>query len=233
MQLNKTLVTSVAAIGLTLGLSLAQAAPSSNVAWDGELRRLLMSGDPARGAEIEGIETDDALACTACHGKGGGETDRDKQPMLAGQTPGYTFKQLKDYQDESRKDNKMRKAVAPLSDADLAALAIYYSQQPAAAIELDEDQKYSPETVTLVYRGDKTRLIQPCAACHGDDGRGAKMNVPSLLGQNVKYFVDTMKDYAKEKRSNDVYGRMRSIAKELTRDEIEELAVYYASMSAK
>jgi cytochrome c553 len=85
----------------------------------------------------------------------------------------------------------------------------------------------------LVYRGDKTRLIQPCAACHGDDARGAKMNVPSLVGQNVKYFVDTMKDYAKKKRGNDVYGRMRAIAAALTRDEIEELAIYYARMSAK
>jgi cytochrome c553 len=216
-----------------LGLTAAQAAPSSNVAWDGELRRLLMSGDPARGAELETIETEESNACTDCHGVGGAEPDRDKYPTLAGQTPGYTFKQLKDYQDESRKNNRMRKAVAPLSDEDLAALAIYYSQQPVPVPELDEDETYSPATVELVYKGDKTRLIQPCAACHGDDGSGAKMNVPSLLGQNVKYFVDTMKDYAKEKRRNDVYGRMRSIAAALTREEIEELAIYYARMSAK
>ena len=59
------------------------------------------------------------------------------------------------------------------------------------------------------------------------------MNVPSLVGQNVKYFVNTMKDYAKNKRANDVYGRMRSIAAALTKEEIEELAIYYARMSAK
>jgi cytochrome c553 len=39
-----------------------------------------------------------------------------------------------------------------------------------------------------------------------------------------------MKDYAREKRANDIYSRMRIIAKALTRDEIEELAVYYARL---
>ena len=46
----------------------------------------------------------------------------------------------------------------------------------------------------------------------------------------MKYFVDTMKDYARDKRENDIYSRMRIIAKSLTRDEIEELAVYYAKL---
>ena len=192
-----------------------------------------MSGDPARGAEIETVETEEANACTACHGKAGANPDRDKYPYLAGQTPGYTFKQLRDYRDESRENRRMQEAVARLNDQDLADLAIYYSQQPVAVPEVDEDDTYSPATVELVYRGDKSRLIQPCAACHGDDGRGAKMNVPSLVGQSPKYFYDTMKDYADEKRANDVYGRMRIIAKALTRDELKELAAYYARMAGE
>jgi cytochrome c553 len=39
-----------------------------------------------------------------------------------------------------------------------------------------------------------------------------------------------MKDYAKEDRANDIYSRMRIIAKGLTREEINELAVYYARL---
>jgi cytochrome c553 len=39
-----------------------------------------------------------------------------------------------------------------------------------------------------------------------------------------------MRDYARDKRENDIYSRMRIIAKALTRDEIDELAVYYARL---
>jgi cytochrome c553 len=42
-----------------------------------------------------------------------------------------------------------------------------------------------------------------------------------------------MRDYARDKRENDIYSRMRIIAKALTRDEIEELAVYYARLGNK
>ena len=97
-------------------------------------------------------------------------------------------------------------------------------------VEVDEDAEVSEETLELVFRGDKTRMIQPCAACHGAQGQGAIIDVPAISGQNVKYFVDTMKDYARDKRENDIYSRMRIIAKSLTRDEIEELAVYYAKL---
>jgi cytochrome c553 len=97
-------------------------------------------------------------------------------------------------------------------------------------VEVDEDATVSDATLELVFKGDKTRLIQPCASCHGVNGEGAIIDVPAISGQNVKYFVNTMKDYARDKRENDIYSRMRIIAKALTRDEIEELAIYYARL---
>ena len=217
-------------LALLLPLELAVAAPSSNVAWTVATKRLVAQGDPTQGAQIETVETDDSLACTGCHGKAGAEPDRDKFPTLAGQTATYIFKQLVDYRDGKRKDNKMRKAVDPLSDEQLAGLAAWYAQQPLPTPEVDAEEQVSEDTVRLVFRGDKKRLIQPCAACHGRRGEGAIMDVPAISGQNVKYFVETMKDYAQGKRTNDVYGRMRIIAQALSRDEINELAVYYARL---
>ena len=152
---------------------------------------------------------------------------------LAGQLATYTFKQLRDYKDGSRQNRKMQEAVERLSDEQLAALAAWYARQPIPKVEVDEDETVSEDTLKLVFRGDKTRLIQPCASCHGARGEGAIIDVPSIAGQNVKYFVNTMRDYAKGERANDIYSRMRIIAKALTRDEINELAVYYARLGGQ
>lgn len=221
-------------LAFTLALcGTALSEPSTNVAWTPDLKRLVMSGDAQKGAEIEKIETEDVNACTDCHGDGGAEPDKNKKPMLASQIAAYTYKQLRDYKDGKRENRRMEEAVERLSDEELAALAMWYEQQPVPTPEVDEDEEVSEDTIRLVFRGDKKRLIQPCAACHGTRGEGATMDVPALAGQNVKYFIGTMKDYAKGKRGNDTYGRMRSIAKALTRDEIKELAIYYARESEK
>lgn len=213
-----------------LSFTLAQAEPSSNVAWTVETHSMVRSADPTIGAEIETVETEDVNACTDCHGKGGAEPDRDKHPTLAGQVAAYTYKQLRDYKDGKRDNRRMAEAVERLSDEQLAALAAWYAQQPLPTVEVDEDETVSEETLQLVFRGDKTRLIQPCASCHGAYGEGAIVDVPAIAGQNVKYFVETMRDYARGKRKNDLYSRMRIIAEALTRDEINELAVYYARL---
>lgn len=218
---------------MVLPMGLAQAAPSSNVAWTVETHSLVKKGDATIGSEIELVETDDVNACADCHGEKGAEPDREKHPTLAGQLATYTFKQLRDYKDGSRKNRKMSDAVERLTDGQLAALAAWYAEQPIPKVEVDEDETVSEATKELVFRGDKTRLIQPCASCHGARGEGAIIDVPSIAGQNVKYFVNTMKDYAKGKRKNDIYSRMRIIAKSLTRDEINELAVYYARLGGK
>ena len=217
-------------ISVLVPFGLAQGAPSSNVAWTVETHKLVRKGDAAIGAKIETVETEDVNACTDCHGPGGSEPDRDKHPTLAGQLAAYTFKQLKDYKDGSRENRRMNEAVERLTDEQLAALAAWYAQQPIATVEVDEEESVSEDTVRLVFRGDKKRLIQPCASCHGPRGEGAIIDVPAIAGQNVKYFVNTMKDYAKGERANDIYSRMRIIAQALTREEIDELAVYYARL---
>lgn len=219
---------SLAACMLPIGL--VQAAPSSNVAWTVEARTLVKKGDASIGQKIETVETEDVNACTDCHGTGGAEPDRDKHPVLASQVAAYTFKQLKDYKDGKRENRRMNEAVERLTDEQLAALAVWYAQQPVASVEVDAEEKVSEDTLRLVFRGDKKRLIQPCASCHGARGQGAIIDVPAIAGQNIKYFVETMKDYAKDKRTNDIYSRMRIIAKSLTREEIDELAVYYARL---
>ena len=53
------------------------------------------------------------------------------------------------------------------------------------------------------------------------------MRHPILAEQGKEYIVRQMKLYASGERRNDVYGRMRIIAAQLTANEIEGLATYY------
>ncbi|MCB1772398.1 MAG: cytochrome c4 [Gammaproteobacteria bacterium] len=219
--------------GLVSICAATSASPSSNVAWTVETHRLVKGADAGIGAKLETVETEDVNACIDCHGVAGAEPDRDKHPTLAGQVAAYTFKQLRDYKDGKRRNRRMQEAVERLSNEQLAALSAWYAEQPIPEVEFDPDDTVSEDTLKLVFVGDKTRMIQPCASCHGSRGQGAIIDVPAIAGQNVKYFVNTMRDYTEDKRTNDVYSRMRIIARALTRDEIKELAVYYAGLGGR
>lgn len=218
------------AVMLLLFCSASLAAPSSNVAWTPDLKKFIQKRNVGAGQKLADIEPEDVFSCSGCHGKTGAEPDRDKYPMLAGQNAAYSFKQLKDFQSKSREHRKMYKAVRALTDDELADLAAWYASHPLPSPAEGAEKQVSDATLKLVRKGDKARLIAPCASCHGLKGEGARINVPTLAGQSPDYFVDTMRDYKRGKRRNDIYSRMRLIAQALTRDEIEELAAYYASL---
>lgn len=71
--------------------------------------------------------------CAACHGEQG-IAQVPGVPNLAGQKLDYLRKALKDYRDGRRDVPVMRAAIGPLSDAELDALAQWYSaQKPVGA----------------------------------------------------------------------------------------------------
>lgn len=70
--------------------------------------------------------------CAACHGETG-MAQIPGAPNLAGQRLDYLRKALQDYRDGSRNVPLMRAAIGPVSDADLDALARWYSAQTPQA----------------------------------------------------------------------------------------------------
>lgn len=66
--------------------------------------------------------------CAACHGETG-HAVMPGVPNLAGQQLDYLRVALKHYRDGSRDVPLMRAAIGPVSDADLDALARWYSTQ--------------------------------------------------------------------------------------------------------
>ena len=70
--------------------------------------------------------------CAACHGANG-QARQPGVPNLAGQNLDYLRNALKQYRDGGRNVALMRAAIGPVSDAELDALARWYSAQPPQA----------------------------------------------------------------------------------------------------
>ena len=70
--------------------------------------------------------------CAACHGETGRASMPDV-PNLAGQNLAYLRSALAQYRDGRRDVALMRAAIGPVSDAELDALARWYSAQPPQA----------------------------------------------------------------------------------------------------
>ncbi|MGR8979278.1 MAG: c-type cytochrome [Gammaproteobacteria bacterium] len=195
------------------------AQPSSHVAWTVEQLNLVKSGDAQKGKEH-------ALTCNACHGENGISRTADT-PSLAGQLPTYLFKQLQDYADNSRENPIMSGLAKTLSKQDAADLAAWFASLPAPS-----EQAYGKHenAERLTTKGDNDRRLAPCEICHGANGEGHKMDVPVLAGQQADYLAAALRAYKQGSRHNDVYGKMRMVARLLTDEEIAELGRYYQQM---
>jgi len=69
-------------------------------------------------------------ACKACHGPVG-ESVNPTIPNLAGQKPAYLESQLKAFHNKERQNDLMNAIAAQLNDADMHALAAFWSSLPA------------------------------------------------------------------------------------------------------
>jgi cytochrome c553 len=67
-----------------------------------------------------------AQMCSACHGIDG-ISKMPMAPNIAGSPAMYLEKQMKAFRSEERKDETMNVVAKPLSDADIADLAAWYS----------------------------------------------------------------------------------------------------------
>jgi cytochrome c553 len=66
-----------------------------------------------------------------------------------------------------------------------------------------------------------------CQACHGMDGLSKNPESPNLAGQLGPYLVKAITEYRSETRKNE---SMNIVAKDLTDDDIANIAAYYSSI---
>jgi cytochrome c553 len=75
----------------------------------------------------------------------------------------------------------------------------------------------------------QARVEQVCQACHGMDGNSQVADNPKLGGQYPDYLAKALRDYQSGLRKNPV---MAGFVDKLSRQDIENLAAYYASQPA-
>jgi cytochrome c553 len=193
--------------------------PVSQVVWTPALLQILANAKPERGrAKAQEV-------CVVCHGEQG-ISPAPENPHLAGQSGAAIYKQLNDYRTGSRTHQQMTDIAKALDEPTLADVAAYYAAQPKRNPNPETLAELPPAIVRLIELGDPKRNIPPCASCHRP-GSGGPIETPILAEQGKEYMVRQLKLYASGERHNDVYGRMRIIAAQLTADEIDGLATYY------
>ena len=190
-----------------------------------------------RGDVKRGKTLNQTHLCASCHGDDG-VAPTGNWTSLAGQRAAYTWKSLLDYQQGGRHEHGratlMTVSVQGLSRQDMADLAAYYASLPAVATPAPKlDNTARKQVEKLVRHGDPTRLITPCASCHGASGQGGINETPALAGQTVGGFIRTLNDYRDGRRITDANQGMRQFAQRLTEEEISNLAAYYAALGRR
>jgi cytochrome c553 len=198
-----------------------------------DLRRVEpIHGDPAAGEKK-------AAVCFACHGSDGVPA-APIFPRLAGQRADYLYHRLLSFKHAGPKDpyysaSPMTPNVAPLSDADMRDLAVYFASQrpPATATAATTGHGEA-----LFLRGDPARGIPPCQGCHGADAGGPSMSTgryalyPSLRGQSAPYLIARLMSFHNglpHDTTNDFI--MGGVAQTLDTDSIRDIAAWLSSLT--
>jgi cytochrome c553 len=183
---------------------------------------LLALAIPAMSASAVDAEAGKRKAetCVACHGPAG-NSPNGMFPTLAGQTSRYLYLQLRDFKEERRKDPVMSPMAANLSKEDMQDLAEYFSTQKQAGNGFKADP-------ARVKAGAAKSNEVLCAMCHLGELKGQN-EIPRLAGQQPDYVMKQLKDFRERKRTNDG-GNMTSVSKNLSDDDITNLAHYIANL---
>ena len=183
----------------------------------------------------------DVPACTSCHGNEGLGDDAMGTPRLAGQGVMFLIKQLEDFATDKRTDTTMfimNTNAKGLSEQDRKDVAAYAASLGGPNVGSDMNAVKELGTVPVGVRylgkslaqfGSVDRGIPACHSCHGYNTRGAFPVYPRLANQKYVYLVNQLKKWRDESRANDPLAQMRKVAKNLTDDDIHNVATFLTS----
>jgi cytochrome c553 len=165
--------------------------------------------------------------CSSCHGPGGNSTS-PTFPKLAAQQQAYLVAQIQAFKSGKRGEQEahdyMLGMTTLIDDATAAALARYFSRQPAPK-GVAGDPALIAAGQKLFTQGIADRVV-PCASCHGDHAQGNGI-FPRLAGQHAPYIVRQLKVIQANLRNSPV---MHGIIKDLKPQDMQEVAAYLQSL---
>ena len=156
-------------------------------------------------------------------------------PNLAGQGADYITLQLAHFKAGVRVNATMQAMSATLSDADMRALGVYYSQQKPKGLAA-KDPTLVKAAQQLWRGGDAAAGVPACAACHLPTGAGIPKNYPRLAGQYADYTYAQLKAFKTGERGADAAGKdvngrvMSAIATKMTDQQMKAIADYAAGL---
>jgi cytochrome c553 len=110
----------------------------------------------------------------------------------------------------------MKKLVGRLDEASIREMGVFYAVQEPLLTETQGE-------------GDAEagrRITENCATCHGTDGNASGKNMPTLAGQDARYFIKAMKAYKDGTRQHE---DMFEATDGLNEEDFKNLATYYAA----
>jgi cytochrome c553 len=197
-------------------------------------------GDVENGKNIYMNGKGDVPACNSCHGQEALGDDAMGTPRLAGQGFVFLVKQLEDYATDKRMDTTMfvmNTNARGLSAQDRKDVAAYMNGLSREISPSDMAQvKELGNPVGVRYRGKglaqygaPDRGISACHSCHGYNGRGAAPLYPVIGGQKYVYLVSQLKKWRDGSRANDSMEQMQKVARNMTDDDIYNVAAFLTS----
>lgn len=171
----------------------------------------------------------DTNRCQECHGVDG-MSNGEKIPNHAGQYARYLAKQLADFQSGERKHETMTIMAQDLTPAEINNISSYFASQK---VMKGDGEIQNMTAKSLFLNGDKSRDIEACVSCHGENGKGRiadNVIYPVIGGQHQIYLRTQLVNWKLGDRKNSPNGVMNKIAQALNDDEIEALSHYVSGL---
>lgn len=169
-------------------------------------------------AQAQAVEQK-AAVCKACHLTGTLQST-SVTPNIWGQSEGYLYIQLRDFKSGARnapEDATMRGMVAPMSDADMLAIAKYASTQPWPKVEPVSTD------AALLKKGAYAMALGGCVGCHFNEWKGFSAN-PRIGGQTAAYLAATIRQFRSASRANS--PGMSDLLRTLDESDVDAVAAY-------
>jgi cytochrome c553 len=192
-----------------------------------DLERSRDVGDPSVPGKTIALQV-----CSNCHGMTGVSVS-PAFPKLAGQRREYLVEQLHDFKTHARADLNAQRYMwgfTHLTDAQIDALAAYFSSQPIAAGE-----PAAPALISagrhIYVSGLPSKGVAACVACHGQYGQGMD-KFPRIGGQHADYVFKQLEVF---RQTNDRPrgALMKAICANMSDDDMRAVAAFVEAFPAE
>lgn len=172
-----------------------------------------MASDPRSASML-------ANTCAGCHGTNGASAG-DSMPIVGGFDKRYLAEVLKQFKSGERDSTIMGRIMRGYSDLEIQAIASYMADQEWVS----SSKKISKH---LIGSGAKTHQ-KKCESCHEDNGAFQDDEVPRLAGQWADYTRAMLYNFHEIGSPASQPRKMRKRVQQLSQEELDELANFYAS----